>query len=79
MSKPTKVKNEPCPCGQCILIPICRHKEYYTIFEQCILISEYIPNHQHRHIRNMIRIRKVFKLFNPDKWSVGPYGDNITL
>jgi len=69
--------NQECPCKECILIPICRHREYYDLFEHCILVVNYIPNHRQRHIRNMIRIRRVFNMINPSKWYVSLEGSEV--
>jgi len=28
-----------CPCEECICIPICRHKHYYTLVTSCHLVK----------------------------------------
>lgn len=56
------------PCKECLLIPLCRHKPYLKLFEQCDLIAKIIDSHD---IVGRKRCKPVFKLqeiLKPTKW-----------
>jgi hypothetical protein len=31
-----------CPCENCLCVPICRNKLYFTLFSDCCLICKYV-------------------------------------
>lgn len=31
-----------CPCEDCLCVPICRHKNYFSLFNSCRLIDKYV-------------------------------------
>lgn len=31
-----------CPCYNCICVPICRHKEYNTLFQDCTIVCRFM-------------------------------------
>ncbi len=39
-----KVNSIKCPCEGCLCVPICRHKNYYSLFHECYLLSTYVQN-----------------------------------
>lgn len=58
-----------CPCEDCLCIPICRHKHYYTLFHECLLISIYVENPYLAKICiNEIKITE--KFLKPSSWEV---------
>ena len=64
-----------CPCEQCICIPICRHKDYYTLVSSCHLVKTELfydaeADNQFRHrwfSRSIVNIEKYLK---PMLWYV---------
>lgn len=53
---------EKIPCQDCLMIPICRFKNYWKLFADCILIRQY-SNKKH----NMIHIQNILK---PMTWTM---------
>jgi hypothetical protein len=33
-----------CPCLNCICVPVCRHKSYFKLYDNCFNISLFLPN-----------------------------------
>ena len=50
------------PCEDCLMIPICRFKNYWKLFADCIFIRKYSDK---KH--NMIHIQKILK---PVNWAI---------
>jgi hypothetical protein len=61
------------PCIECISLPICRHKEYYPMFDQCSLISDYIPNNESIERRSPTRVKQLEQILKPTTWTYGLY------
>lgn len=40
MSNMINMRNNKCPCKQCICVPICKHKAYKLFLSDCQLIKE---------------------------------------
>lgn len=55
-----------CPCENCICLPVCRHKKYYSLFIDCSLIKKYIPNHNSVLKKNKDKLEEIMK---PTYWS----------
>jgi hypothetical protein len=64
-----------CPCEQCILLAICRHKEYTMLFIECSIIANHVAD-KNRQDDEDIRIKLVEQLettLNPTKWKYDYY------
>lgn len=57
-----------CPCEGCISLAICRHKDYYDLFQQCIIIREIDPYYNRPMNRDRVFTRLLFKTLNPTEW-----------
>ena len=59
------------PCQDCLLVPICRHKQYPELLDSCVLIRDYIlygvpgsiPLHRHRVIELLFTLKS-------QRWSI---------
>lgn len=40
-----KPKLTKCPCEDCLCAPICRHKGYFKLMNDCSLINKYINSY----------------------------------
>jgi len=64
------------PCKQCLLIPICRHKSYHALVEECTLAFKYLRLSEDEIVNHSIndcqteRIIKVEELINPTRWQL---------
>ena len=56
------------PCKGCVLVPLCRHKPYSKLFDNCILIEEYIIEPYNRFKRNNLRVEMVYIVLRPTYW-----------
>ena len=71
-----------CPCINCICIPICRHKTYKKLQQDCFLVAplgDYVTSYLSRsHIEyphhHRVNIRDAL---NPVKWDVDGSGNLI--
>ena len=70
---------KPLPCIGCLLVPVCKHKSYYDLFEGCDILKEYEP--QYRGMNNFISrrptVRALLDLFQPTTWTYDDRMDNI--
>ena len=69
----TTNSNVPCPCIECICVPICTNKEYNQIFKDCLLLPIYEPNYNkpmHRDEHKMLEIERHLK---PSNWRFKKY------
>jgi hypothetical protein len=58
-----KLKN---PCSKCVCTPICRHKSFNQLLNDCILVNNYIMRHD-----SYTYPRRVMTVLNPTRWEVG--------
>jgi len=66
---------EGCPCKNCICVPICRHKPYSFLIQECDLVYNYLSDsHFISGISAPLR-RMVFEsLLQPTTWKVNDEG-----
>jgi hypothetical protein len=57
------------PCEGCISVAICRHKIYRLLFQQCIDLKLYIPQHTHPYERSSAKIQRLEEVLNPTEWT----------
>jgi hypothetical protein len=76
---------EKCPCEDCLIIPICRLKEYSRMMK-CDIIYKYLynkyptePAHQNRNNKFHKRIITVKEIVNPYRWTVETNGGFVEL
>jgi hypothetical protein len=62
-------ESDICPCIDCILIPICRHKPYPQVFEDCHILTEHISDYYDEPILNdSQRLKTIQQILNPTMW-----------
>ncbi len=59
---------EKCPCEACICVAVCRHKSYTGLFDDCRLITEYLPYHLFCIKRKDSKLSCIAKALEPAKW-----------
>ena len=59
-----------CPCIDCLLIPVCRHKRFFTVFCECDLLKDYDPQFQFVNKRSFDKLTEVSTVLKSTKWSV---------
>ncbi len=60
------------PCHKCVCIPICRHKHFNRLVDDCILVDEYIMhNIIYMKHTNYVYTKSVMDVLNPTRWEVG--------
>jgi hypothetical protein len=57
-----------CPCEDCISLAICRHKDYYDLFQQCSILRAIEPCYNRPMNRNRVFTRLLFKTLIPTEW-----------
>ena len=57
-----------CPCKECPVIPICRHKPFTVIFRQCSLLLKYEPSFFLVENRKESRIEAISNTLKPTVW-----------
>lgn len=57
-----------CPCYNCICVPICRHKDYYKLGQECKLVMEYVKHMDGDHHRYRCKVIEV--ILKPTVWGV---------
>ena len=50
------MKDEQCPCEECICIPICRNRHLEKSIEKCKLLYDYIESNSRRYKPNGLRL-----------------------
>lgn len=59
-----------CPCVNCILVPMCRHKPYAQLVE-CQLLTKYITYYRVPIVSNDSSWRiSMFNCLNPTTWTI---------
>jgi len=84
MSKKLTNSMNECPCIDCLLIPICRHKRYLELFQDCSLLRIYEPNYTKSVKRSKDRIQiikdhihsTIWRTSYSDRWSFVIREDN---
>ena len=59
-----------CPCENCIILAVCRHKPYYRLFQECSLIEEYAPLWNTRVKRDPKQIKEIHDILNTTSWEI---------
>jgi hypothetical protein len=53
------------PCKECLLKPICRHKSFRRLLEDCSLLFEYEPAINNPLLRNVDKLFELEKILEP--------------
>lgn len=71
--------NEPdiCPCIDCILIPMCRHKRYIRLKMECSLLEAYIGPFKGVVNRDQGKMNHLQKVLNPTTWSYEVHKEHL--
>jgi len=69
------MKNEDCPCVNCICVPVCRQKGYFTLVSECKLILRILykanyPQPMDRSVHFNRMIGEINAAINPTHWKV---------
>lgn len=62
------MKSKKCPCEECLIIPICRHKYYVSLFRQCSILTEYERSYTSVLGWDFNRILAIENALKPTKW-----------
>ena len=69
--------SEPCPCMNCVCVPVCKHRPYSNLNRLCLLVNNYITA---PHADKSYRIRVVRHVLQPTEWSgVYQYINGVTV
>ena len=66
----TEVTKIPCPCIECICVPVCTSKRFVQLFQDCLYLRIYESRYtdpRHRVKEYMLEIEKYLK---PSEWGV---------
>ena len=66
--KATEIRKQPCPCIDCICLPICRFKYLGRLFDECELVDSYIPRWSTKKRSDLKRMFTLEKILNPELW-----------
>ena len=69
MTQDTIPNCKECPCVECILVAICRHKSYDNLVKQCSILKPYVfeaKGEEHKK-----SCRELVKTIKPTKWILG--------
>lgn len=64
------------PCKNCICVAVCRHKNYFTL-TQCCLLHKYIKSYNKGKFVNYLTLHYRYIIYNilkPTKWVVNKHG-----
>jgi len=64
----TEILKVPCPCIECICLPICRCKDYNKLFGECVLVCVYEPFYSSVELRNRSNIYDLQAILKPTEW-----------
>jgi len=64
----TEILKVPCPCIECICVPICRHKNYQDLILQCIIVHDILLKGTTERFIKLVR--QVEEHLHPSLWSV---------
>lgn len=59
---------EKCPCKACLCVAVCRHKPYSQLFDNCQLVTEYLPYHVFCIKRDDSKLSYIAKALEPTEW-----------
>jgi hypothetical protein len=59
-----------CPCEDCLCVPICRHKNYTSLFYDCSLIDDYTREKPFKAKMSSPRVKILEDILKPSKWSI---------
>ncbi len=59
---------EKCPCEACICVAVCRHKPYSRLFDDCRLVTEYLPYHKFFIKRDESNLGYIEEALEPTDW-----------
>ena len=57
-----------CPCENCICIPVCKHKSFYKLFQDCIYLRIYEPFYNIREQRDVTRLQAINDTLKSEEW-----------
>jgi hypothetical protein len=57
------------PCKDCLCVPICKHKGYTDLFEDCSLLLAYEPNYYSLSGREIDHMKQIEQILKPNLWS----------
>ena len=69
MTQNTTPNYKDCPCIECILVAICRHRPYDKLARGCSILKPYI--FRAKGIEHKKSCRELVKAINPTKWRLG--------
>jgi hypothetical protein len=58
-----------CPCEECLIVPICRHKTIHQIYGCCDSIVKYLALDQRQHEQHMKKFPIFYEILRPTTWS----------
>jgi len=58
-----------CPCEECICIPVCKHKSFYKLFQDCIYLRIYEPTYLIREQRGLRSIQAIHNILKSTAWT----------
>jgi len=56
------------PCKECICLPICRHKDPYTLFNDCEILTIYEPDFSDYNNRSISHMTALYNVLQPSTW-----------
>ena len=57
-----------CPCENCPVIPICRHKNYNRLHRECSILMKYQPHYHDVFNRKQNRVARLHNTLKPTMW-----------
>ena len=72
------------PCEECLMIPICRHKMYTPLMEECSTLATKLYKHKMPDIRYRRRIfyeimPEIYSTLKPTKWRIQRNGKSFNI
>ena len=61
-----------CPCINCICVPVCRHKTFDNLYDDCILLEDY--SYDNDLLTPPIYRIEINSILKPTTWSVDVKG-----
>ena len=59
---------KPCPCKDCICVPVCRHKLPFILYAECSYLKAYEPNFTFYSKRDVNLVEEIVYTLNPTRW-----------
>ena len=57
-----------CPCNNCVCVPICRHKSWYTLNFDCKLMAAYVV--EYHGVERGAYKKVICDILNPTAWTI---------